>query len=68
MLHTDTAAQSELERFRASADSAQGKSLILTLETHDLPSFTRRLMQIENRRFERLELFREVSETLSQSV
>jgi suppressor of ftsI len=47
-LRTDTAAAAELERFRASADSAPRKSLILTLETHDLPPFTRRLMQIDS--------------------
>jgi suppressor of ftsI len=47
-LRTDTAAAAELERFRASADSAPRKSIILTLETHDLPPFTRRLMQIDS--------------------
>ena len=47
-LHTDSAALAELERFYASAESAPQKNLILTLETHDLPSFTRRLMQIDS--------------------
>jgi suppressor of ftsI len=46
-LRTDSGAV-ELERFRASADSAPRKDLVLTLETHDLPSFTRRLMQIDS--------------------
>jgi suppressor of ftsI len=48
MLRTDTTVSAELERFRSYADSAPEKSLILTLETHDLPSFTRRLMQIDS--------------------
>ena len=47
-LRTNATAAAELERFRARAESAPSKSLILTLETHDLPSFTRRLMQIDS--------------------
>ncbi len=47
-LRRDTAAAAEMERFRAAADSAPEKALILTLETRDLPPVTQRLMQLDS--------------------
>jgi suppressor of ftsI len=47
-LRTDTAAARELERFVVRADKAPRKNLVLTLETQDLPFFTRRLMLIDS--------------------
>jgi FtsP/CotA-like multicopper oxidase with cupredoxin domain len=47
-LRRDTVRASEMERYRRAAAGAPEKILILTLETHDLPSVTRRLMQLDS--------------------
>jgi FtsP/CotA-like multicopper oxidase with cupredoxin domain len=47
-LRTDTATAAELGRFRDAAARAPVKSLILTLETRDLPPVSRRLMQLDS--------------------
>ena len=47
-LRTDTAGAAEMERFLRAADSAPRKTLVLALETRDLPTVTRRLMQLDS--------------------
>ena len=47
-LRTDTATAGELDRYRRAAARAPVKSLILTLETRDLPPVSRRLMQLDS--------------------
>jgi FtsP/CotA-like multicopper oxidase with cupredoxin domain len=47
-LRRDTAAAAELERYRVRAKGAPEKTLILTLETHGLPTLTQRLMQLDS--------------------
>jgi suppressor of ftsI len=54
-LHTDTAASGELERFRRRAEGARRETLILTLETRDLPAVTSRLMQLDSIYFSPME-------------
>jgi FtsP/CotA-like multicopper oxidase with cupredoxin domain len=40
--------QSELERYRSAADRAPQKTLVLTLESRDLPFLSQRLMQLDS--------------------
>jgi FtsP/CotA-like multicopper oxidase with cupredoxin domain len=47
-LRVDTATAVELERYRRMAERAPVKSLVLTLETRDLPPVSRRLMQLDS--------------------
>jgi suppressor of ftsI len=47
-LRRDSAAAAELEGYRRRAAGAPEKTLVLTLETHDLPSLTQRLMQLDS--------------------
>ncbi len=47
-LREDRVTSSELERFRRLASRAPRKTLILTLETQDLPWLTQRLMQLDS--------------------
>jgi FtsP/CotA-like multicopper oxidase with cupredoxin domain len=47
-LRVDTATAAELERYRRTAARAPVKSLVLTLETRDLPPVSRRLMQLDS--------------------
>jgi FtsP/CotA-like multicopper oxidase with cupredoxin domain len=47
-LRHDTAAATEMERFRRAAAGALEKALVLTLETEDLPPVTQRLMQLDS--------------------
>jgi suppressor of ftsI len=54
-LRTDTAAANELERFRRAAEGARRESLVLTLETRDLPAVTQRLMQLDSIYFSPME-------------
>jgi len=54
-LRTDTAAADELDRFRRRAEGARQETLILTLETRDLPSVTNRLMQLDSIYFSPME-------------
>ncbi|HEY7504486.1 MAG TPA: multicopper oxidase family protein [Gemmatimonadales bacterium] len=54
-LRADTTAAKELERFRRLADGARQETLILTLETRDLPRVTQRLMQLDSIYFSPME-------------
>ena len=54
-LRTDTAAASELERFRSTAARARREALVLTLETNGLPPVTQRLMQLDSIYFSPME-------------
>ena len=54
-LRTVTAAAGELESFRRRAEGARQETLILTLETRDLPPVTRRLMQLDSIYFSPME-------------
>jgi suppressor of ftsI len=47
-LRRQPAISAEIERYRRMADSAPSKALIMTLETRDLPAFTRRIMQLDS--------------------
>jgi FtsP/CotA-like multicopper oxidase with cupredoxin domain len=47
-LRTDTATTAELDRYRRAAARAPVKSLVLTLETRNLPPVSRRLMQLDS--------------------
>jgi FtsP/CotA-like multicopper oxidase with cupredoxin domain len=47
-LRRDTAAATEMERFRRSATTAPDMTLMLTLETRGLPPVTQRLMQLDS--------------------
>ncbi len=47
VLHRDSGA-AELERYRAAAPIAPEKTLVLALETRDLPPVTRRLMRLDS--------------------
>jgi suppressor of ftsI len=47
-LRRQPAISAEIERFRRMADGAPSKTLIMTLETRDLPAFTRRIMQLDS--------------------
>jgi FtsP/CotA-like multicopper oxidase with cupredoxin domain len=47
-LRQDTATTAELEHYRRAAERAPEKTLVLTLETHDLPPLTQRLMQLDS--------------------
>lgn len=47
-LRGDSAVAAEIERYRAYFDRPPDKSLILTLETRDLPFITQRLMQLDS--------------------
>jgi FtsP/CotA-like multicopper oxidase with cupredoxin domain len=48
VLQSDTAGSAEIERFRRGARRAPQRTLVLTLETRDLPPITRRLMQLDS--------------------
>jgi FtsP/CotA-like multicopper oxidase with cupredoxin domain len=48
VLRRDTATTRALEPYRAFVDRAPDKALLLTLETHDLPFVTERLMQLDS--------------------
>ena len=48
VLRRDSAASAELEGYRRRAERAPEKTLVLTLETHDLPPLTQRLMQLDS--------------------
>jgi FtsP/CotA-like multicopper oxidase with cupredoxin domain len=48
VLRQDTATTAELEHYRREAEHAPEKTLVLTLETHDLPPLTQRLMQLDS--------------------
>ena len=54
-LRTDSAAAAEMERFRRAAEDARRETLILTLETRDLPGVTQRLMQLDSIYFSPME-------------
>ena len=47
-MRRDTTGSAEIERYRRAAESAVQKTLVLTLETRDLPPVTRRLMQLDS--------------------
>ena len=47
-LGQDTATAAEMERYRRAAARAPERSLVLTLETRDLPPLSRRLMQLDS--------------------
>jgi FtsP/CotA-like multicopper oxidase with cupredoxin domain len=47
-LRQDPVAAAELERYRRLAERALQKTLVLTLETRDLPLLTQRLMQLDS--------------------
>jgi suppressor of ftsI len=47
-LRRDSTAGAELERFRRDAGRASRKTLVLTLETRDLPPVTQRLMRLDS--------------------
>lgn len=47
-LRGDSTAAAEMARYLAAAASAPVKSLVLTIEAHDLPRVTRRLMQLDS--------------------
>ncbi|MGH7498291.1 MAG: multicopper oxidase family protein, partial [Gemmatimonadales bacterium] len=47
-LRSDSSNAAELERYRALAANAPVKTLVLTLEAHNLPFITRRLMQLDS--------------------
>jgi suppressor of ftsI len=47
-LRRNSAAAAELEGYRGRAEGAPEKTLVLTLETHDLPPLTQRLMQLDS--------------------
>jgi len=51
VLRRDTATVRELERYRRFVDQPPDKALVLTLETHDLPFVTQRLMQLDSMYF-----------------
>ena len=51
VLREDTAATAEIERIRREADRPADKTLVLALETHDLPFVTRLLMQLDSTYF-----------------
>ena len=48
VLRRDSATVRELERYRRFVDQPPDKALVLTLETHDLPFVTQRLMQLDS--------------------
>jgi FtsP/CotA-like multicopper oxidase with cupredoxin domain len=50
-LRVDTAATTEIERLRRDVDRPADKTLVLALETHDLPFVTRLLMQLDSTYF-----------------
>jgi FtsP/CotA-like multicopper oxidase with cupredoxin domain len=54
-LRTDSAAASEIERFRGRAVRARREALVLTLETKGLPPVTQRLMQLDSIYFSPME-------------
>ena len=47
-LRRDSATVADVERYRRAAAEAPEKSLVLTLETRDLPPLSRRLMQLDS--------------------
>jgi suppressor of ftsI len=47
-LHTDSAATASIERYRQYFDRPVDHTLVLTLETHDLPFVSRQLMQLDS--------------------
>jgi FtsP/CotA-like multicopper oxidase with cupredoxin domain len=55
VLRADSVAAKELQRFRGLAPRAAEKALVLTLETHDLPRVTQRLMQLDSIYFSPME-------------
>jgi len=54
-LRTDDAAQSDIDRYRSYVDRPVDRTLVLTLETHDLPFVTRQLMQLDSAYFTPIE-------------
>jgi FtsP/CotA-like multicopper oxidase with cupredoxin domain len=54
-LRVDHAAQSGIEPFRAYLDRPVDRTLVLSLETHDLPFVTRQLMQLDSAYFTPIE-------------
>ena len=48
VLRRDAATANELERYRQFVDLPPTKALVLTLEAHDLPFITQRLMQLDS--------------------
>ncbi|HEX5830600.1 MAG TPA: multicopper oxidase domain-containing protein [Gemmatimonadaceae bacterium] len=51
LLRRDTAAAAEIARYRHHRDRPPDRSLVLTLETRDLPFVTRQLMQLDSAYF-----------------
>src|SRR5207244_10564409 len=51
VLRRDAATVRELERYRRFVDQPPDKALVMTLETHDLPFVTQRLMQLDSMYF-----------------
>lgn len=47
-LRADTAAASDIARYRSHFERAPDKSLLLSVETKDLPFFTRQMMQLDS--------------------
>jgi FtsP/CotA-like multicopper oxidase with cupredoxin domain len=47
-LRSDTATRADIARFRRDMDRPVDKTLVLTMETHGLPFFTRQIMQLDS--------------------